>query len=206
MEDSRRHVTNTPYHHGNLRTVLIRVGREMLETNGLMGFSLRALARQANVSHAAPVHHFKSVASLLASCKADGFYELASALEQARDAAATGPNETLCTMSTAYLDFATANPVLLRLMFDKDSAPSNHPHLKGQSHRAYTILEDAVRATMPETGTDLAAFDLRVNAVWSLIHGFSILHNEEQLCRRSADPAPTSQMLASSLMILLQAN
>ncbi|MEM7522021.1 MAG: TetR-like C-terminal domain-containing protein, partial [Pseudomonadota bacterium] len=174
-----------PYHHGDLRNVLITTGREMLEAEGLRGFSLRALARKARVSHAAPVHHFKTLGAFFAECRLDAFRELSDALEAARADASGSPTDVLAKMANAYLNFGTANPVLLRMMFDKDTAPPRSNDPNSQSRRAYLLLEDAVRATLSGMPKDDRSLDIRINAVWSLIHGFVILQNEDQICRRS---------------------
>ena len=53
------------YHHGELKEALVSAGRKLLEEKGLRGFTLRECARRAQVSHAAPAHHFKSMDDLL---------------------------------------------------------------------------------------------------------------------------------------------
>ena len=47
-----------PYHHGDLRDALVEAAQRILETDGLVALSLRAVARRAGVSPAAPYHHF----------------------------------------------------------------------------------------------------------------------------------------------------
>ena len=68
------------YHHGDLREALITAGRSLLEEKGLTGFTLRECARRAEVSHAAPAHHFKSVDDLLAEIATQGFAQLAETM------------------------------------------------------------------------------------------------------------------------------
>ena len=46
------------YQHGALRDALLEVAERVLERDGLAGLTLRAVAREAGVSHAAPTHHF----------------------------------------------------------------------------------------------------------------------------------------------------
>ena len=46
------------YHHGDLRRALIDAALDVIATSGPGNVSLRALARSAGVSHAAPAHHF----------------------------------------------------------------------------------------------------------------------------------------------------
>ena len=49
---------DAPYHHGALHDALLKAAETVLERDGLAGLTLRAVAREAGVSHAAPTHHF----------------------------------------------------------------------------------------------------------------------------------------------------
>src|SRR6266545_2647250 len=55
------------YHHGDLRRALLAAAVAAIEERGPAAISLRDLARRANVSHAAPAHHFGDKAGLLAA-------------------------------------------------------------------------------------------------------------------------------------------
>ena len=68
------------YHHGELREALVAAGRKLLEEKGLRGFTLRECARRAQVSHAAPAHHFASLDDLLAEIATRGYHELTAAM------------------------------------------------------------------------------------------------------------------------------
>ena len=46
------------YHHGDLKNALLDAADALWLREGLQGFTMRACARLANVSHAAPAHHF----------------------------------------------------------------------------------------------------------------------------------------------------
>src|SRR5262245_7555964 len=54
-----------PYHHGALREALLKAAETVLRRDGLAGLTLRAVAREAGVSHAAPTHHFGDLTGLL---------------------------------------------------------------------------------------------------------------------------------------------
>src|SRR5262245_49500372 len=63
---NRRAVKRTaPYHHGSLREAMLRAAESILERDGIGGLTLRAAAREAGVSHAAPKNHFGDVMGLL---------------------------------------------------------------------------------------------------------------------------------------------
>src|SRR6185437_15171104 len=55
----------SPYHHGALRDALLEAAERVLERDGLAGLTLRAVAREAGVSHAAPTHHFGDLTGLV---------------------------------------------------------------------------------------------------------------------------------------------
>ena len=104
------------YHHGALREALIRSAREILESEGYEALTLRAAARRAGVSQAAPYNHFADKAALLASIAALGFKEFAAAMRQEMSAAGD-PQARLNATGIAYVAFATSNPGLFKLMF-----------------------------------------------------------------------------------------
>src|SRR6185503_1752884 len=64
---------DAPYHHGDLRDALLKAAERVLERDGLPGLTLRAVAREAGVSHAAPTHHFGDLSGLLSELAAIGF-------------------------------------------------------------------------------------------------------------------------------------
>src|SRR5262247_3287493 len=62
-----------PYHHGSLREAMLRAAESILERDGIGGLTLRAAAREAGVSHAAPHNHFGDVLGLLSEHAEVGF-------------------------------------------------------------------------------------------------------------------------------------
>src|SRR5258708_33977258 len=63
------------YHHGDLRNALLVAARSILEEETLAELSLRAVARRAGVSHAAPYRHFPNHEAVLAELAMEGFGE-----------------------------------------------------------------------------------------------------------------------------------
>src|SRR3982751_372137 len=70
----------TPYHHGALRDALLEAAERVLERDGLPGLTLRAVAREAGVSHAAPTHHFGDLTGLLSELAAIGYTRFNAAM------------------------------------------------------------------------------------------------------------------------------
>ena len=77
-----RQKTNT-YHHGDLREALLRSAESILKRDGLGALSLRAAARAAGVSHAAPAHHFPDLCSTLSALAAKDLDRLSDKLIEA---------------------------------------------------------------------------------------------------------------------------
>lgn len=105
-----------PYHHGNLRAELLTAGQRALNAEGVAGLSLRALARELGVSHAAPGRHFADRRALLDALAVEGFAQLDRAMTGAIDPAAD-THARLVALGTAYVEFAVANAPLLGLMY-----------------------------------------------------------------------------------------
>jgi AcrR family transcriptional regulator len=156
------------YHHGDLRETLVKAGRTILEKEGAAALTLRACARKAGVSHAAPQHHFASVADLLAEIAATGFEDFASALD-AGSASALSPTDKLKEMGRSYVAFAHFNPAIYDLMFGVGIPLTSERLLKGMTS-AWDLLATAVRAV---AGPD--DVESKATHVWSTVHGFSTL-------------------------------
>ncbi|MFD0899584.1 TetR/AcrR family transcriptional regulator [Actinomadura sediminis] len=106
-----------PYHHGNLRAALLDAAGRSLRERGADRLSLRDLAREVGVSHAAPRRHFPDRQALLDALAEDGFADLDAALRTAlADADEDYPSRVRAAM-TAYVRFATENAALLELMY-----------------------------------------------------------------------------------------
>ena len=109
------------YHHGNLRQELIDCAIKMIGEAGVEGLSLRKVARELGVSHAAPAHHFKSKDDLLREIIRDSYQDMtahvASALEQAPEGDGI---EQLRRMGTAAIAWATSNSARFSVMTNPD--------------------------------------------------------------------------------------
>ena len=81
----------TSYHHGNLREALIQRAADVIGEKGVEGVSLRSLARDLGVSHAAPSRHFPTKADLLAAVVRQGYKLITEATMQAGAQAGDDP-------------------------------------------------------------------------------------------------------------------
>jgi AcrR family transcriptional regulator len=162
------------YHHGDLREALIKAGRAILEKDGVEALTLRACARKAGVSHAAPQHHFASISDLLAEIAATGFEDFVKALDRGAARSAV-PVEKLKAMGQSYVAFARERPAVYQLMFGV-AAPLSSERLRAARIAAWKQLADAVSAVAGPDDKEAKAMQ-----VWSAVHGFSMLVIGQQL-------------------------
>jgi len=159
----RKRPRTAAYHHGDLRTEILRAAGNIVEAQGGAGLSLREAARRAGVSHNAPYRHFADRDALLAALAAEGFAALDRALALA---AAQGPR----ARGEAYVRFALEHPQRFRLMFDGTLRLDAHPALREAAARTYQGL---VRAFEPLAGAQGAP--TAAAAAWALVHGLAQL-------------------------------
>jgi AcrR family transcriptional regulator len=133
-------MSERPYHHGNLRVTLLAAAEHTLREEGLDQVSLRALARAAGVSHAAPRRHFPDRQALLGALAADGYERLADTLAAAIEQAGPDFEAQFQAGGTAFVRFAVDNAALLDLMFASRPAAA-----KGAPERPYLIVGEMVR-------------------------------------------------------------
>lgn len=171
----------TSYHHGNLRQALLDEASAVLEASGPGAVSLRALARSIGVSHAAPGHHFSSRKQLLAELAADGYRDLADAMDAAIESSPR-PKWLLAT-GKAYIRFGLANPERYRMMFGSNFTASECPdRLLEESNRAYALLLTAAHGEAPDMSKrDEYSAGPEEIAAWSVVHGIVTLWLDGQL-------------------------
>jgi AcrR family transcriptional regulator len=152
-----------PYHHGDLRNTLLEAARMILEEEGLNALSLRAVARRAGVSHAAPYRHFASHEALLSELAVEGFAELKESLCKACASPASS-DDRIAHIGGAYMRFFAKRPALARLMFGPQLP--NRELLPGLAAAADAI-GDEIGAALNDPALGIA--------VWAAVHGLAVL-------------------------------
>ena len=127
------------YHHGNLREALLARAAEVIAERGIEALSLRGLARDLGVSHAAPSAHFSDRRALLCELAKEGFRRSVESMHAGADAAGPDPVARYRALGRAYVQFARDNPSYFRAI--------NHPEVQALGDGALR----AVRAAWVET-------------------------------------------------------
>jgi AcrR family transcriptional regulator len=177
------------YHHGDLRAALLAAAMGMLEAGD--PFSLRAVAREAGVSTAAPYRHFADRDALESALAAQGLRDLKADLTEGREPPSSP--EDLGELAVAYVAFALRRPALFRLMFGNacDAGSDERVQAAGEIHE---LLRAAARRAFP--GADAEAL---AAAGWALAHGMAYLHLDGKL------PAESDEQVADRVRAALTA-
>lgn len=132
-----------PYHHGNLRSALLQAAERTARERGVQDLSLRELAREVGVSHAAPRRHFPDRQALLDALAESGFERLGAELRAAVDGAGGEFVPRLEAMAGAYVEFATEDSALLELMFAGKHRPGAE-FLEAAAERAFSVMLEVI--------------------------------------------------------------
>src|ERR1700737_3770146 len=133
-----------PYHHGSLREAMLRAAESILERDGIGGLTLRAAAREAGVSHAAPKNHFGDVMGLLSDLAAVGVARFRAAMEAHIRKSDPAPAR-LEAIGRGYVSFARTHPDLFLLMFRSERLDFTRPALRSAADAAPATLAGTVR-------------------------------------------------------------
>ena len=186
-----------PYHHGDLRSALLVAAEAELADRGVEAFSLRAVAKRAGVSHAAPAHHFGDANGLLTALAAVGFREFLAAQTARERKAAPDARSQLLASGVGYVDFAVERPTLFRLIFGSNRTNHTNPELADAAGKAYGHLVGLVHTAGGRTLADEAA-------IWALAHGLADLLVSGRLATiTSFDPPQRDAMIEEILQRVL---
>jgi AcrR family transcriptional regulator len=188
--------SKTTYHHGDLRAACLDAALELLEEGGETALSLRAVARRAGVSPAAPYRHYADREALVSAVAAVGYRDLAERLGAAHPAPST-PGQ-LADVAVAYVQFALERPALFRIMFGEPCDRDNDERVAATA--AVTLyLREIVARCFPRSDPEALA-----PAIWALVHGLAFLHLDGKLDAFS--PAAVAARVTAAVEAMLSAD
>ncbi|MEQ8267197.1 MAG: TetR/AcrR family transcriptional regulator [Parvibaculum sp.] len=135
------------YHHGNLREALMRLAMKRIARAGAPDFTLRELAAEAGVTHAASYRHFASREALLAAIAAWGYRELRA--REAAAQAARGPDlwARLLVLPETYLGFMLDAPGAFHIMLGhRWTDDETYADAIAARAESYALLEETAAA------------------------------------------------------------
>jgi AcrR family transcriptional regulator len=172
------------------RTTLLAAAHAELDERGHAAISLRAVARRAGLSHAAPKAHFADRAALLTAVAVDGFSALADRLEELERSDAG-----LAALGKAYVTFGLARPALFDLMFRPSELHTDDPVFVAAQSRAIGVLARRVarprgRRADAANEQDGPTPDLALVS-WAFVQGLVVLARDGALAPATGVGAST---------------
>jgi AcrR family transcriptional regulator len=172
------------YHHPDLRQALLDGAVRLIKEEGMREFSLRKLAKEVGVSHAAPYRHFENKEAILATLMLEGHKRLRTTLLDARTRCPGKAIDKLIAEGRAYLEFARKNPEYLSVMFSREGmAAAMSVGEKLGAHQEDYDSFGVVETTVAECRAE-GSMDPRANVgalslhAWAEVHGLALLRND----------------------------
>lgn len=170
------------YHHGDLRAQLIEATRALVEEKGPDHFSVSEACRRAGVSTAAPYKHFKDKTEMLREVAMAGMIRQSEMMVEKVAPHPEGSRARIVALGRVYIDFATAEPGVFRLMFAwaDDSEEDGDLLALGDAKFEFVQMEVAKcrGSAVIEDEDRQKAFML-----WSFVHGISFLSIDGKLAK-----------------------
>lgn len=164
------------YHHGNLRQALIDAGLKLINQNGEESLSLRKVAAECNVSHAAPYAHFKDKEELIDAIKNNVTDRFMKELESSI-AGKTTADEAIIAMGRTYVTFFHKHPDYYIFLFGKQNITA---HLKmnreyKDDYPPFLLLRRMYLKHLEENGLEKTIDEQEIDIIkiWSIVHGMA---------------------------------
>lgn len=170
-----RSKTAPTYHHGDLRAALVEAAAGLLESAGPGALSLRSVAREAGVSHAAPYRHFRDRHELLEAVAAAGFRALEAGLDEIESRFPDDPRRQIVEACRSYVRENLAHPHRSALMFGGLlDAGRRSQELQQALDESFAKLIATIKRG---EGTLYRSMPTRqlVLTLWSATHGYTML-------------------------------
>ena len=166
------------HYDGDLGRELIDAAVTVVMEQGIDAVSLRGLARQLGVSHAAPAKHVGDLRGLFTVVAAEGFRLLDEAMRRAAEDHAA-PLDQLRKGGAAYVQFTARHQGHAEVMWRRNLYDTTYPPLVAASGRSFAFLSDGVTAAQAEGWMPDASHDDLVAQIWAGLHGLAVFWHTE---------------------------
>lgn len=152
----------------------MEAARQVVARDGVGGLTLRAIAREAGVSHGAPLRHFPTLASLLAAVSAVGFEQLIASVADAIEGE-DDPRRRIAAAGHGYVRFALAQPGVYAVMFRPDLSDTTDPAYQAAGSASFEQLAGLVADAQADGWHPDVPRDQVAAVLWANVHGLADL-------------------------------
>ncbi|MBI4732638.1 MAG: TetR/AcrR family transcriptional regulator [Chloroflexi bacterium] len=184
------------YHHGDLKNALIQAGVKILSKDGVGGLSLRKVAKEAGVSHAAPYAHFADKQALIAAISTEGHKKIYEKISRAMEKHPADPLRQFVETAWAYVEFGLEEPDHFRITFSGAvEQERDYPALVEMTRKNFGLVRQLVARCQEAGILEPGEADLVAVGVWGLVHGFVSLIQQGQVSHSVLDHYTRREML-----------
>lgn len=160
------------HHHGALKEGLVAAALDLLDSQGVEAVTIRATARRAGVSHAAPVNHFPDLRALLTAVATYCFEELRQSIAETGFQDLPTARDQMLAFIDAFHAYGISNPNRYRLMWRRDMLDATNTDLNNMTDSLFDLVARTIEDFgNPPNGSVMS----RVVAACSMIHGYILL-------------------------------
>lgn len=160
------------FHHGNLRCALIDAATKLLDQEGDKGVTIRAVARAAGVSHAAPANHFHDRKALMTSLSTQFFEDLHTYIIEALEFNSGSAEDCIFAFADALINYGLHYPERYHLLWRQDLLNNDDPTLQKAMDGLYGHFTETIASFHTPEDYDLDTVSV---ALWSMCHGYVLM-------------------------------
>lgn len=163
------------YHHENLRIELIKAGIHMIQEMGIEKLSLRKLAKQCNVSEAAPYSHFKNKDELLFAMHEYITQQLQNCLEEAYESTERKDSpDAIMNIGKAYVMFFIQYPEYYTFLFTQPCVKINlSTKNSAEDFLPFQYFKEKAYSVYRNKNFSENRIKYGVIAMWAKVHGIA---------------------------------
>lgn len=165
-----------PYHHGDLRRVLIETGIDFIKEKGEEALSLRKIAEMCGVSNAAPYAHFKTKDEFIVAMQRYVMDLFATALEKTITEYKDSPS-LLPILGKTYVMFFYQNPFYYDFLFSRKniSIKLSLSNAGTDENPPLAILQKTATSVFRKAKLPEKVIQDKIIAMWALVHGLAAI-------------------------------
>lgn len=166
-----------------------RTARELMRQNGTDGLSIRAIARELDMTAPALYYYFENMDALITALIVDGFNSIADAMEMARDTHAENhPSEQLMAIMLGYRQWAMTNRADFQLLYGNPIPKYHAPReiTVPAVIRGFVVIISAIQAVLDVSEVNIPDYLLELPTVVEQTY-FSIISNTNETTQDQRD-------------------